>query len=156
MKYICNPAGNRIVVATPEEIHALRPRIDVAFRCWKVNGGDIEDFCQEVEIIAWKGVVDQRIDGSHFARPVDALLDFMFAVSWNLWRNYFRKKSTRSEVLYNELPDVAGPPPEGRMAARETLLRLTMHEDIARILLAALDGPYPGRRFGMPPSTFWS
>lgn len=155
MKYIVNAAGNRIVVATPKETHALRPSIRACFRGWRANDDDIEDFCQEVEIITWKCIIEQRIQGDHFARPVDALLDFMLSVAWNVWRNHSRKRYTRCEILHDDLPDVAGPSPEGRFAARETLLRLTMHEDIARILLAALDGPYPGPREGMAKSTFW-
>jgi hypothetical protein len=133
----------------------LRPSIRACFRGWRANDDDIADFCQEVEIITWKCVQDQRIQGDHFARPVDALLDFMLSVAWNVWRNHSRKRYPRCEVLHDELPDVAGPSPDGRFAARETLLKLTMHEDIARILLLSVNGPRPELREGMPRATFW-
>lgn len=158
MKYIINPAGNRIVVATPEETHALRPRMRSAFRGWRANGGDIEDLCQEVEIIVWRAIAEQRIPGNGFARPRDALLEFMFSVAWNVWRNHSRKRSTRSEVPCpdDELPDVAGPSPEGRIDARETLLQLTMREDIARVLLDALSVPPEVRYANVAKSTYGS
>lgn len=158
MKYIINPAGNRIVIATPEETHALRPRMRTAFRCWRANGGDIEDLCQEVEIIVWRAIAEQRIPGNGFARPRDALLDFMFSVAWNVWRNHSRKRSTRSEVPCpdEDLPEVAGPSPEGRIDARETLLHLTLHEDIARVLIEAVNVPSKVRYANVVKSTYGS
>jgi hypothetical protein len=154
VKYIINAAGNRIVVATPQETRSLRPSIRACFRGWRANDDDIEDFCQEVEIITWKCVQDQRIQGDHFARPVDALLDFMLSVAWNVWRNHSRKRYPRCEVLHEEMPDVAGADPEGRIDARETLLRLTMREDIARILLDVVNVPFAARHRDLPRTTY--
>ena len=157
MRYIVNPAGNRIVVATPTETHALRPSIAACFRSRYVSEGDIEDFCQEVEIVAWQAVQERRIVGNDFVRPVDALLSFMFAIAWNLWRNHRRKRWVWNEAVVDEMPDVSGPDPDGRMDARETLLRLMMHEDIARILIdAASDVPFAERAGDLPRTTYCS
>jgi DNA-directed RNA polymerase specialized sigma24 family protein len=157
MRYIVNPAGNRIVVATPTETHALRPSIAASFRSRYVSEGDIEDFCQEVEIVAWQAVQEQRIVSNDFVRPVDALLSFMFAIAWNLWRNHRRKRWVWNEAVVDEMPDVAGPDPDGRIDARETLLRLMMREDIARILIdAASDVPFAERVGDLPRTTYFS
>jgi hypothetical protein len=155
MRYIRNPAGNRIVVATPEETHALRPAIRASYRRWKAPDASIDDFCQEVEIVTWRGIVEQRIPGDRFQHPEDALLNFMFMVAWNVYRNHTRRRSTRNEVFVDEMPDMAGPDPEGRFETRETLLRLTRREDIAQVLLASLNGSRPELREGIPRATFW-
>jgi hypothetical protein len=156
MKYIRNLAGNRIVVATAEETHALRPAIRASYRRWKAPDGSIDDFCQEVEIIAWRGIVEQRIVGDRFQHPEDALLNFMFMVAWNVWRNHTKRRSTRNEVCVDELPDMAGPSPERRLDARETLLRLTTREDVARVLLDAVNIPATERVGGIPRNTYYS
>jgi DNA-directed RNA polymerase specialized sigma24 family protein len=156
MRYRINPAGNRIVEATPEETRALRPAIAATFRRWRANEDDIEDFCQDVEIVAWQAITEQRVPGDGFKRPVDALLDFMIAVGWNLWRNHSRKHSVRNEALVEQVPDVPGPFPDGRFAAREALIRLSMRPDIARILLTSLNISRSARQANMPKSTFWS
>jgi DNA-directed RNA polymerase specialized sigma24 family protein len=156
MRYIRNPAGNRIVVATAEETHALRPAIRASYRRWKAPDGSIDDFCQEVEIVAWRGIVEQRIVGDRFQHPEDALLNFMFMVAWNVWRNHTKRRSTRNEVFVDELPDMAGPSPEGRLDARETLLRLAMREDVARVLLDAVNVPATERVAGLPRNTYYS
>lgn len=156
MKYIINPAGNRIVEATPEETRKLRPSIVAAFRkrnC--IAFADIEDFCQEVEITTWRAIQEQRIVGNEFARPVDALLNFMLSVAWNMWRNHSRKRSVWREILADdELPDMVGPDPEGRLETRETLLRITMREDIAGLLLEAVNFPAAERYRGAPKSSY--
>jgi hypothetical protein len=156
MKYIINPAGNRIVDATPKETYSLRPSIAACFRSRRVSEGDIEDFCQEVEIVAWKAIEDQRIVGNAFSRPVDALLKFMFAVAWNLWRNHYRKLSVRNEALVDELPEMIGPSPDGRLDARETLLHLSTHPEIIRILLEAVNVPTSLRYTNVAKSTHFS
>lgn len=156
MQYRLNHNGDRIVDASPEETHALRPAIRACFRRWRAFDADIEDFCQHVELVTWQAIVDGRIRGDGFARPVDALLDFMFAVAWNQWRNHSRKRSVWREVLHDELPDVASPSPDARIEARDVLQRISMRPDVARVLLAAVNGPYPERREGLPKSTFWS
>ncbi len=153
MRYRTNQAGVRVVDATPEDIRALRPSIAACLRSRRLSENDIDDFCQEVEIVAWTALVDGRISGGPFARPVDALLRFMMAVAWNLWRNHRRRSSTRSEALVDELPDVPGPSPDGRINARETLLRLTAREDITNLLLDAINVSSTGRN-NVPRSTF--
>ena len=158
MKYVVNHAGNRILQATPEETRALRPRIAACFRKRSnIPAVDIEDFCQEVEITTWRAIQEQRIVGNEFARPVDALLNFMLTVAWNLWRNHSRKRSVWREVLADdELPDMVGPDPEGRLETRETLLRLTRREDIAGLLLEAVNVPASIRYANVPKSTYSS
>lgn len=155
MRYRINPAGNRIVDATPEETHALRPCIRAVFRRWRAAPGDIEDFAQDVEIVAWQAIQEQRVPGDGFKRPEDALLDFMFAVAWNLWRNHSRRRSTRSEILHDEMPDMASRSPDARLEAREALQRISMRPDIARILLdAAIEVPLTERVEGALKSTY--
>lgn len=156
MKYIVNHAGNRIVEATPEEVHTLRPSIVAAFRKRSnVPAADIEDFCQEVEITTWRAIQEQRIVGNEFARPVDALLGFMLTVAWNLWRNHSRKRSVWRELLADdEMPDMVGPAPDVRFETRETLLRLTAREDITGILLEAVNFPAAERYRGAPKSSY--
>lgn len=154
MKYRINPAGNRIVDATPEETHALRPAIAAAFRRWRANEVDIPDFCQDVEIIAWRAIAEQRVPGDGFKRPADALLDFMFAVAWNLWRNHSRKPSTRYEALVDETPDMVGPDPHGQHDAKETLIRIAMRPDIARVLIDAITVPAAERCSDRPKSSY--
>lgn len=155
MRYRINPAGNRIVDATPEETHVLRPRIRAVFRRWRVPPGDIEDFAQDVEIVTWQAIHEQRVPGGGFKRPEDALVDFMFAVAWNLWRNHSRRRSTRSEILHDETPDMASPSPNARLEAREALQRISKRPDIARILLDAVkEVPLTKRAEGAPKSTY--
>jgi len=156
MRYITNPAGNRIVDATPEETRTLRPSIRACFRRWGANGGDIEDFCQDVEVIVWRAISQQRIPGDGFKRPEDALLNYMFMVAWNIWRNHSKRRSTRSEVFVIEMPEMPGPSPEGRIDTRETLLRLTAREDITRVLLDSVNVPAKERHRDVPKSTSWS
>lgn len=158
MKYIINHAGNRIVQATSNEVHALRPPIVAAFRKRSnIPVGDIEDFCQEVEIVAWRAITEQRIVGNEFARPVDALLGFMLTVAWNMWRNHSRKRSVWRELLADdEMPDMAGPELDSRFETRETLLRLTEREDITWILLEAVNVPASIRYANVPKSTYSS
>lgn len=139
MRFRINPAGNRIVDATPEEIHALRPGIRAALRRWRVPQGDIEDFAQDVEIITWQAIQEQRVPGDGFERPEDALLDFMFAAAWNLWRNHWRRRSTQSEILHDEMPDMASPSPDARLEARQALQRISMRPEIARVLLDSVN-----------------
>jgi len=114
----------------------------------------IDDFCQEVEIVAWRGIVDQRILGDRFQHPEDALLNFMFMVAWNVWRNHTKRRSTRYEVFVDQMPDKIGPSPERRLDARETLLRLMMREEVARVLLDAVNVPAAERYQGTPKSTY--
>jgi DNA-directed RNA polymerase specialized sigma24 family protein len=156
MRYIINPAGNRIVDAIPKDIRALRPSIAMNMRWRHISEADVEDFCQEVEIITWQAVVDRRIIGNRFARPVDALLHFMLAVAHNLWRNHRRKRWVWREVLAtdeNDVSDIVGPDPQGQLDARETLLRLTTHEDVARFLLDAATLPTAERYGDLTPGT---
>lgn len=156
MRFIRNHAGNRIVVATPEETHALRPAIRASYRRWRAPDGIIDDFCQEVEIITWHGIVEQRIVGDRFQHPDDALLNFMFMVAWNVYRNHTKRRSTRNEVFVDEMPEVAGPSPESRLDARETLLRLTRREDAAMLLLDAVNLAFDERERNVPRGTYYS
>lgn len=154
MRYRTNEAGNPMVVATPVDVRALRPAICACFRRWRAPNGDIDDFAQDVEIIVWQALDEQRVPGHRLMTPRDALLDFMFAVAWNVWRNHYRKRSTRSEVLHDELPDVAGPSPDGRINARETLRKISMRADIARVLFDSVNIPASERYVGTPKSTY--
>lgn len=154
MRYRINEAGNPMVVATPADVHALRSAICAAFRRWRANEGDIEDFAQDVEIVVWQALDEQRVPGHRLMKPRDALLDFIFSVSWNVWRNHSRKRSTRSEVMHDEMPDVAGSDPDGRFDARETLRRIVAHVDIARVLLDSVNIPASERYIGTPKSTY--
>lgn len=74
----------------------------------------------------------------------------MFAVAWNVWRNRSRKRSTRSEILHDEMPDMVGPSPN----ARKTLLRLAMRPDVARVLLDAVNVPPAIRYENVPKSSY--
>lgn len=155
MRYRINEAGNPMVVATPAEVHALRPAIHACFRRWRANEGDIEDFAQDVEIVVWQALDEGRVPGRALMKPQDALLDYMFAVAWNVWRNHGRKRSTRSEVLCNELPDMAGLDPVGRIDARETLQRISTRPDIVRVLMLAVNEvPTVERYEGKSKSTY--
>lgn len=154
MKYVINSAGERVVSATPEETRALRPAIRAGFRHWKASDADAEDCIQDVELITWIAIVEKRIPAGRFARPVDALRDFMFAVSWNLWRNLSRKRARRSEVIFDEFADMSGPSPERRLEARETLLRLTAYPKIAALLLDAVNVEPAIRYADTPRSTY--
>jgi hypothetical protein len=156
MRYQKNSAGNRIVVATPKETHALRPCICAALRRWHCPEGDIEDFAQEVEVITWQALVEKRVLGDRYARPRDALLSFMFQVAWNLWRNHSRLHSTRCEILHDEVPDMQGPEPDACLEARDVLHRISMREDVACLLFAAVAGERPAQYVGLPKSTFWA
>jgi len=143
MRYRINEAGNPMVVATAEELHALRPVICACFRR-RANNGDVDDFAQDVEIIVWQALNEGRVPGHRL----------IFSVSWNVWRNHYRKRSTRCEVLHDELPDVAGPSPECRIDARETLRRIAMREDIARVLLGSVNASPAIRYEEVAKSTF--
>lgn len=157
MKYITNPAGNRIVDATSKDIRALRPSIAMNMRWRHISEADVEDFCQEVEIITWQAILDRRIVGNKFARPIDALLHFMLAVAHNLWRNHRRKRSVWREILADDdMPDMVGPDPDRRFEARETLLLLTKHEDVTRILLDVINVPVKERTACIPRNTYYS
>ncbi len=154
MRYRINEAGNPMVVATPADVHALRPTICACFRRWRASDGDIEDFAQDVEIVVWQALDEQRVPGHRLMKPRDALLDYMFAVSWNVWRNHSRRRSTRCEILHDELPDMAGPSPDGRINARETLTRIAARPDIARVLLDSVNVPPATRHERTPKSSY--
>jgi DNA-directed RNA polymerase specialized sigma24 family protein len=156
MRYRINHAGNRIVEATPAETHALTPCICAALRRWHCPESNVEEFAQDVELITWQALAEQRVMGDRFARPRDALLAFMFAVAWNQWRNHSRRRTTRYEELHDEIPDVVGPEPDPRLEAREALERISMHEDIAWILATVLRGERPEHLVGLPRSTFYT
>ena len=154
MKYFKDRDGNRVLQATPEETHALRPSIAAYLRRHLIPEQDVDDYCQEVEIVTFQAIRDQRLVVSRFTRPVDALLRFTLATAWNVTRNHTRKLSTRREVLSGELPDIVGPNPEGRLDARETLLRLTSYPRIARILFDAVFIASTVKYVNVPKSTY--
>jgi hypothetical protein len=155
MHYEKNHVGNRIVVATPAETHALSPCICAAFRRWRCPEGDIEAFAQDVELTTWVALTEKRVMGDRYARPRDALLAFMFQIAWNLWRNYSRRNSTRCEILHDELPDIEGPDPDPRYEARDALRRIAARPGVGTILLLSLQGPRPERDVNLPRATFW-
>ena len=151
MRAVINAAGNRIVDATPEETHALRPAIRAAFHRWRASEADIEDFCQHVEIITWHALSEGRVPVPPLTRPDDALWQWMYGVAWNLWRNHCRRNWLRHEVLTNELPDIPSCSPIRQLEARNVLRRILMDSQAADLLLASIDG----QRDTMPRSTFW-
>jgi DNA-directed RNA polymerase specialized sigma24 family protein len=151
MRFVINPAGNRIVDATPEETHALRPALRASFRRWRANEADIDDICQNVEIITWQALSEGRVHVPDETRPADALWQWMYGVAWNQWRNHSRRRWLRCEVSTNEVPDVASQSPVPRLEARDTLRRIATDPQAADLLLASLTG----ERSTTPKSTFW-
>lgn len=156
MKYERDQAGNRVVVATPEEVRSFRPSVRACLRRWKARDVDLEDFCQETEIIVWKALTERRINGNRFEKPVNAFLDFLFATAWNLWRNHSRKRATRLEVLSDEIREAIGPDPEGRLDARETLRQIATRGGIAQVLLDAVNLTFAERLHDLPHGTYCS
>lgn len=151
MRVVINSAGDRIVDATAEETHALRPAIRAAFCRWRASEADIEDLCQQVELITWQTLSEGRVHVPPFTRPDDALWQWMYAVAWNLWRNHCRRRWLRYEVLTDELPDVASYSPMPQLEARSVLRRISMNPRAAGLLLASIDG----QRGATPRSTLW-
>lgn len=151
MRFVINEAGNRIVIATAEETHALRPAIRAAFRRWRANEADIEDLCQEVEIITWRAIEERRLHEPLANRPQDALWQWSYAAAWNLWRNHCRRRWIRCEVLTADVPEVEASALLSQLEARDTLRMIATKPHVAGLLLASLEGD----RGTMPRSTFW-
>ena len=61
MKSHINAAGNRVVDATPNEIHAMRPAIIAALRRHGCPVNEIEDRAQDIELLIWQAVNEGRV-----------------------------------------------------------------------------------------------
>lgn len=146
MRFIANLAGNRIVDASPEETHALRPCICAALRRHGCPEREIEDIAQNVEIVTWQCINEGRVMGYELDEPEDALLRFMFVVAKNMLMNYRQKRSTWREQLQDDPVDAALPSPVARLEARDLLRRIEDRPLIARFLLnVATEVPYVDR-----------
>lgn len=158
MRFIINPAGNRIVEATPEETHALRPVICAVLRRYGCPEREIDDIAQNVEIITWQAVRDTRIMGHDLEEPRDALVMWMIAVARGVFLNYRTRASTRHEVFPDDPFDVGSGSPVARLEAREFLRKLEAHPKVARLLLnAAAEMTLPEREedSGCTPGTYY-
>ncbi|MBK9259818.1 MAG: hypothetical protein IPM54_08270 [Polyangiaceae bacterium] len=146
MRFVINHAGNRIVDATPEETHALRPCICAALRRHGCPEREIDDIAQHVEIVTWQGIQDGRIQGYELDEPDVALLRFMFLVAKNAFMNYKRKASTRYEAFQDEPAEWPSCSPVARLEARDLLRRIEERPLVARFLLnVAAEVPYVER-----------
>jgi hypothetical protein len=126
-RFVVNLAGNRIVDATPEETHALRPCVCAALRGHGCPEREIDDIAQHVEIVTWQAIAEGRVAGhgrtAGCARDVDA-----------------SRRSERVSELPSQGVDVA------RIEAREVLRHIEARPMVARFLLnVATEVPYVER-----------
>ena len=156
MKSHINPAGNRIVDATPREIHALRPCILAALRRHGCPERETEDRAQEVAIVVWQAVNEGRVWCDRWSSAKIALISFTFQATWYVWKNYSRRQSTWREIPTEDLPELATSCTVARLEARDALRHLLAEPRVSHILLLSLDGPRPERCVDMPRATFWS
>lgn len=157
MRFVINHAGNRIVDATPEETHALRPCICAVLRRHGCPSREIDDIAQHVEIVTWQAIQDGRIQGYELVDPEDALIQYMFVVAQHAFMNYKRKASTRYEALQDEPVEWPSRSPVARLEARDLLRRMEERPLVARFLLnVATEVPYVARHrdAGMSDGTY--
>lgn len=140
MRYIINAAGNRIVVASPEETHALRPCIVAYLRRHGCPPQWLDDCAQDVELIVWQSIVDRRVQGDRATKPENALLRFVFMTSWYVWKNHSRRRAGWYEILADDPPEMVGPCPMPCLEARDALRRISAEPRTTHALLAALNG----------------
>lgn len=146
MKFFVNLAGNRVVHATPEETHALRPCVCAALRRYGCPEREIDDIAQHVEIVTWQAIRDGRVQGFELIDPEDALIQYMFVVAQHAFMNYRRKASTRYEAFPQEPIDYSSRSPVARLEARDLLRRIEDRPLVARFLLnVATEVPYVER-----------
>jgi len=155
MKYRVNPDGSRSVVATPEEVHKLRPCIVAALRRHKCPEQDIEDLAQNVEIITWQALNEGQIQCDRLTSPRDALFSFVTQTSWYVWKNHSRRPQDRYEILTDEPPERIGSCPVACLETRDALRRILAEPRVSHILLLSLNGSRPERHVDMPRATFW-
>lgn len=151
-----NAAGNRIVDATPQEIHALRPAIVAALRRYGCPIHEVEDRAQDVEILVWQAVIEGRVWCDRLTSAKSALISFTFQAAWYVWKNYSRRHSTWREILTDDPPELATSCTEARLEARDTFRRIGEQPTLAEILLLSLNGSRSEERANMARTTFWS
>lgn len=137
-----------VVFATPEETHALCPAVRAVLRRWRVPGGDIEDYAQEVELVAWRAIEARAVPKGDAHSPEDALVRFMYSKAWNLWRAHIRRRSTCTEVIVDAPPDVAGVSLDVIIEARDVLQQIARRPVLARVLIDAVLEVDVGERVG--------
>lgn len=146
MRFIVNHAGNRIVDASPEETHALRPVVCAVLRRYGCPEREIDDLAQNVEIITWQAIGEGRVMGHDLEEPRDALVMWLVAVAHNAFRTWRQRGSTRREVFPDEPFDIPSRSPVARMEARDLLLRIEKNPIVSRLLInAAIEMPLPER-----------
>jgi len=155
MKSHINGAGNRIVDATPQEIHAMRPSIIVALRRHGCPVNDAEDRAQDIEVLVWQAVNDGRVWCDRLTSAKSALISFTFQATWYVWKNYSRRQSTWREILTDDPPEVATSCTEARLEARDTLRCIAEQPMVAEILLLSVSGPWSKEGTDLPRTTFW-
>jgi len=146
MRFVVNPAGNRIVDATPEETHALRPCVCAALRRHGCPEREIDDITQHVELITWQAITEGRVAGHDLEEPRDALVMWMLRVAQNAFLNYRHKASTWREVMTDEPVEWPSRSPVTRIEARDWLRRIEARPMVERFLLnVATEVPYVER-----------
>ena len=156
MRFHINAAGNRIVDATPQEIHAIRPSIVAALRRYGCPIHEVEDRAQDVEILVWQSVNEGRVWCDRLTSAKSALISFTFQAAWYIWKNYSRRQSAWREVLTDDPPELATSCTEARLEARDALRRIAGQPMVAEILLLSLNGSRSEERADMTRTTFWS
>lgn len=155
MKSHINAVGNRIVDATIEEIHAMRPAIVAALRRHGCPIHEVEDRAQDIELLIWQAVNEGRVWCDRLTSAKSALISFTFQATWYVWKNYSRRQSAWREILTDDPPELATSCTEARLEARDTLRRIAGQTELAEILLLSVNGPWSEQATDLPRTTFW-
>jgi DNA-directed RNA polymerase specialized sigma24 family protein len=162
MKYDFDPSGGApIVVATPAEIDALRPRLARIAAQQRVPDRDVPDVVQDAVIVLWTAVEGRRIRGSANRSPEAAFTAYAYGVVRYLVGNRKQLKRNRCEVFVLDLvPDREGSDPFGQIEARAELRRISRKRGrtMEALLLRALGltGKEGAASVGIPSKTFFA
>jgi len=148
-----DPEARPIVIATPKEIRALRPAICASLRRYGVYERWVDDLAQDVEIVTWQALGEERVRGGATISPDNALLGFALMVARGLAANHRNRASNRREWLTGDLrhevkegqdPSLILDPVdphdlEAQIEARDLISKI-VPLTIAKVLLAAAFG----------------
>jgi hypothetical protein len=132
------------VEATGKDIHRFAKAVRKRLVSVGVPVRDCHDLAQEVEVITWRAVEEERIGEVPGRSAANVLLGFMLETAFRAGCNYVRLRRHRYERLRERLgggEDAVGAAgdPVARMEAREILDRLRRRADAEEALATGFE-----------------